>query len=273
MVPEGPEIHRAADRIRTALIERPTERVFFGLPHLAPLAEGFTGQRVTGVTAYGKAMLTAFEDGRSVFSHNQLYGRWFIMKAGSRPATNRSLRFLVENDQKAALLYSASTLEVLMPDDVPHHPFLSKLGPDPLQSGVGPGRVRAQLEDRRFKGRALSALLLDQAFVAGLGNYLRSEILFVAGLRPPLRPRDLDPDTVCALADIIVDVTRRAYKTGGITNDPIRVKALKARGVPRRRYRHWVFARGGQPCYRCDARIEQHTVGGRRLYQCPQCQP
>ncbi|MEM7676405.1 MAG: DNA-formamidopyrimidine glycosylase family protein, partial [Myxococcota bacterium] len=163
VMPEGPEIHRAADRVHAALSGRPAQAVFFGLPHLESLGEGLTGQQVVSVTAHGKAMLTEFEDGRCVFSHNQLYGRWYVVKAGSRPSTRRSLRFMVENEDKAALLYSASTLEVLTPDDIPLHPFLAKLGPDPLHAGVTPGRIEKQLKSSTFRGRSLGALLLDQS--------------------------------------------------------------------------------------------------------------
>ncbi|MEM7678458.1 MAG: endonuclease VIII, partial [Myxococcota bacterium] len=115
--------------------------------------------------------------------------------------------------------------------------------------------------------------LLDQSFVAGLGNYLRSEILFVAGLEPSLRPKDLDARTAVRLARAVVTITRRAYETGGVTNDLKAVKKLKAAGVPRKGYRHWVFARGGRPCRRCESKIEHLTVAGRRLFRCPQCQP
>lgn len=272
-MPEGPEIHRAADRVRSAVVNRPTERVFFGLAHLASLSDGLTGQRVVAVQAHGKAMLTEFEDGRSVFTHNQLYGRWYVVNAGQAPSTGRSLRFAIETETKRALLYSASTIEVLTPDELPHHPFLSRLGPDPLHDDVTVARVQAQLQDRTFRGRALGGLLLDQSFVAGLGNYLRSEILFRAGVAASRRPRDLTKAETRRLARSVIEIVRRAYETGGITNDPQRVKALKRSGARRRAYRHFVFGRGGQPCYACGAPVRESIVAGRRLFDCPACQP
>ncbi len=271
-MPEGPEIHRAADRIRTALAGQRAQDVFFGLAGLDALADGLIGQRVVDVAAHGKAVLTEFEDGRSVFSHNQLYGRWYVVRAGKRPNTRRSLRFMVETSSHAALLYSASTIEVLSPGDRSYHPFLSKLGPDPLHGVVGPHDVLTQLEDRRFSGRTLGALLLDQAFVAGIGNYLRSEILFAARLRADVRPKDLEPADLSRLANAVTAVTQRAYRTGGVTNDQEQVKRMKAAGASRREYRHWVFARGDQPCHNCGAAILQEKVAGRRLYRCPECQ-
>lgn len=93
--------------------------------------------------------------------------------------------------------------------------------------------------------RDRAALLLDQGFVAGIGNYLRAEILFVAGVHPSRRPQDLSPDERKALARAIRAVPRQSYRTGGITNEPERARRLKARGLGRGECRHRVFARAG----------------------------
>ena len=115
--------------------------------------------------------------------------------------------------------------------------------------------------------------MLFRSFVAGLGNYLRSEILFFTGLRPETRAKDLDDETVALLARQIREVTRRSYRTGGITELPDEVREAKRLGERRRSFRHAVFGRSGKPCRRCSARIRRSEVGTRRLYLCPHCQP
>jgi endonuclease-8 len=115
--------------------------------------------------------------------------------------------------------------------------------------------------------------LLDQHFLAGVGNYLRSEILFVAGLHPALRPLDCDDEQLIALADAAVGLARRAYRHNGVTNDLQLARALKVEGQSRSRYRHWVFARGGRPCRQCGTAVLDTVVAGRRLNLCPICQP
>ena len=52
-----------------------------------------------------------------------------------------------------------------------------------------------------------------------------------------------------------------------------RSAAQEALGLPRRRYRHYVFTRGGEPCYTCGNEIESITSAGRNLQRCPGCQP
>lgn len=272
-MPEGPEIRRAADRIERAIAGRPARGVEFAFAHLKRFERRLEGRCVESVETRGKAMLVHFEGDLSVYTHSQLYGRWYVVQAGRTPRTRRTLRFAVRNEDKSALLYSASEIEVLTPRGIQRHAFLAKLGPDILSPGLGEEDVEARVADPRFARRRLHALLLDQGFVAGLGNYLRSEILFVAGLHPMLRPMDLSPTEQHRLAATILRVTRQAYRTGGITNDRARVKALKAAGMKRSAYRHHVFTRGGQGCWTCEAEIERLVLGGRKIFRCPECQP
>ena len=160
-MPEGPEIHRAADQIAKAIVGQRAELVHFGLPGLQHWESDLTGCEVTAVEAHGKAILTRFDAGVCVYSHNQLYGKWYVREAGFYPKTGRSLRMEIRTEAKAALLYSASEIEVLRPEDEPLHRYLAKLGPDALDMGVDEARVVQQMEDKRFAGRNLGGLLLD----------------------------------------------------------------------------------------------------------------
>ena len=78
-MPEGPEIRRAADRIGRVLNGRTVERVEFGLGRLETWAPRLSGTRVSAVSSHGKAMLTRFDNGWVLYSHNQLYGRWYVV--------------------------------------------------------------------------------------------------------------------------------------------------------------------------------------------------
>ena len=271
-MPEGPEIRREADRIAEALVGERLERVRFGLPRLRHHGKGLKGAKVESVTSRGKALLTRFEGGPVLYSHNQLYGKWVVCAAGKPPATNRSLRVALEGPERWALLYSASEIEVLPEEDLAEHPYLAKLGPDLLDQATTPARIRKRLDQKAFRNRSLGALLLDQGFLAGVGNYLRSEILFFAGLRPDHRPADLDDDEKARLAKAAREVTRRSNKTGGLTEEPAVVKAGKAAGLRRGQLRFAVFSRAGTACRRCERRVIRQEVAGRRLYLCPDCQ-
>lgn len=271
-MPEGPEIHRSADRIAEAILGHIPTEIELIWPPLAPMQEELEGQRIVSVTARGKALLIQFENRLTLYSHNQLYGVWYVRQNGTEIRTRRSLRLKFTGPKKTASLYSATDIALLDPDELAMHPYLDRLGPDVLDPETGSPQVLERYTSPRFRNRGLSALLLDQGFLAGLGNYLRSEILFVAGVHPDLRPRDCSPEQIERLAQASLELPRRSYQSRGITNDLERAEALKAQGVPRRHYRHFVFARQGQPCYLCQSEILKIEKGKRRLYYCPRCQ-
>lgn len=272
-MPEGPEIRRAADKVASVLVGHKIDSVRFGLARLRKFEKRLSGRTVTAVDTRGKAMLTRFDNQLTIYSHNQLYGRWYTMRRPRMPKTKRQLRIELCTETHRALLYSASDIDVLDADGLSAHPFLNRVGPDILDRGLTRSQVVERLEDPRFRNRALGSLYLDQAFLAGNGNYLRSEILWAAGLEPARKPASLTAVERQALAAETLTIARRSYRSGGITVTAALASRLKAEGLSRADYRFHVFDREGQPCRRCGNTIERRTMGSRNLFTCPTCQP
>lgn len=265
------------DDIAGAIDNRDAQQVFFAFERFKGYETALAGRRVTEVAARGKAVLVFFaargNDGPwCVYSHNQLYGKWRITRASTMPNTRRQLRFAVFTNDKAARLYSASDIRLVRPDALNEIPYLANLGPDPLNEQICAGDLVERFSAARFAGRGLGGLLLDQSFIAGIGNYLRSEILFEAGIAPKQRPQDLDDHKRQVLAEAVLRLIHRAYQTKGVTNPPERAERLQAEGLSFGRRRHMVFGRAGQGCYICGCDIIKTTIASRRLYYCPHCQ-
>jgi endonuclease-8 len=271
-MPEGPEIRRAADAIADVLEGKTIDTVRFGLPRLRHQARKLRGQRVTSVETRGKALLTHFDHGLSIYSHNQLYGVWKVVKGHKLPRTNRSLRLLLQTDCHSAILYSASDISVWPTEELGEHPFLKKIGPDIMDTSLSWRDVATRLREPRFANKELAALYLDQAFLAGNGNYLRSEIIHDARLHPRARPSELTRGELGRLARSTLALSRRSYETGGITLAPRLSQSLKRQGLSRKWRRFYVFGRADYPCYHCGESIQREEVGSRRLYHCPGCQ-
>jgi len=271
-MPEGPEIRRAADRIARVLVGQEIVDVYIGLPGIRRFEPKLRGSTVTAIDTRGKAMLTRFDSGLTLYSHNQLYGVWLTARRDRPPETGRSLRVALHTATKSALLYSASEIEVLNDAQVAAHTFLNRIGPDILDPQVTPAEVAARMDERRFRNRTVGALYLDQSFMAGVGNYLRSEILFSAGVHYMDKPSDLAPGLRRGLARATLSLSRRSYRTRGVTLDPSLARSLRDQGLPYEQYRFWVFRREGLPCHTCGAPIECLTVSSRGLYYCPVCQ-
>lgn len=272
-MPEGPEIRRAADSLARILEGKCIETVRFGKARLSRHAKSLRGHRVTHIETRGKAMLTHFEHGLTIYSHNQLYGVWKIIKGHTLPASSRSVRLLLQTNSHSAILYSASDISVWPTEALAEHPFLAKVGPDIMAPELHWRDVAARLNEKRFVNRSFATLYLDQAFLAGNGNYLRSEILHDARINPRGRPADLSRADVGRLARSTLKISRRSYDTGGITLAPRLAGALQKQGLKRSFRRFYVFGRANRPCFHCGEVVVREEIAGRRLYHCLQCQP
>ena len=276
-MPEGPEIRREARALARVLVDKPLVRVEYRVPRLARRARTLRDARVTYVTSHGKAMLIAWSNGLTHYSHNQLYGEWRVVGAKQVPRLlderAPSVRVLIQTASHAALLLSATQIELLTASELAEQPYLAKLGPDVLDPATTVSIVTSRLRHSAFARRSLAALLLDQRFLAGLGNYLRSDILHATGIRHDVRPADLPDETLDRLARAILRLPRQSLRLAGTTNDPVLVRKLAAAGVDRSRRRFQVYGRTGLGCWTCDAPIRRVDVGGRGIYFCPRCQP
>jgi formamidopyrimidine-DNA glycosylase len=147
-------------------------------------------------------------------------------------------------------------------------PFLAtyKLGPDPLREDFTVAALEARLRAR--PKMPLKPLLLDQSFVAGLGNIYTDETLNAAGLHPLRRAGDLDAGEVARLHRAMVEVLGLALRQGGAIVINGRMVPLPGKDFL------YVHGRAGQPCLRHDgATVARTVVGQRGTYLCPVCQP
>jgi formamidopyrimidine-DNA glycosylase len=139
-------------------------------------------------------------------------------------------------------------------------------GPEPLARSFSAERFAGRLKGRSAR---LKTLLLDQSFIAGVGNIYADEALWRARLHP-LRPADtLTPVEVRRLHRAIRAVLRQ-----GITNRGSSfADYVGADGEPGDNAEHLaVYQRTGQPCLRCGREIQRIVVGQRSTHFCPRCQ-
>ncbi|MBB1200120.1 endonuclease VIII [Enterobacteriaceae bacterium 89] len=262
-MPEGPEIRRAADTLEAAVKGQTLTAAWFAFPQLKAFEAELIGQTITHIETRGKALLTHFSSGLTLYSHNQLYGVWRVADAGAEPESKRVLRVRLETSNKAILLYSASDIEMLTAEQLAIHPFLLRVGPDVLDVNLTEETVKARLLSKPFRNRQFSGLLLDQAFLAGLGNYLRVEILWECELTATHKASELTDEQLDRFAHALLAIPRLSYNTRGQVDDNKHHGAL---------FRFKVFHRDGEACERCGGVIERTMSSSRPFYWCPQCQ-
>ena len=271
-MPEGPEIRRAGDRISKVLVGKQIVESNFYYEGIKDKEELVKNQIIKGVTTRGKAMLIRFKNDWTMYSHNQLYGRWTINLKTTEILSNRALRVVFKTKKHTVRLWSATDIDLLPTSEEEEHSFLRKLGPDVLNDSCSLELIEERLTSKSFHKKKASTLMLDQTVFAGLGNYLRSEILFDAKIHPDDRPIDLDKTRIAQWAKSIKNISQLAYKTGGFTVSKSVSNRQKVDGERRRSYRHAVFMRHQYKCLHCKGCIERKWYGKRKLDYCPGCQ-
>ncbi len=271
-MPEGPEIRRAADRISKVLIGKEIIESNFYYGRIKKYEKIVKNKNIKDITTRGKAMLIRFNNNWSMYSHNQLYGRWTVNLNTTKIKSNRALRVAFTTKKHTVRLWSATDIELIPSSKENEHSFLKKIGPDVLSESCSYQLIEERLTSKKYHKKKALTLMLDQTFLAGLGNYLRSEILFDAKIHPEDRPFDLDETKIFEWAKSIKEITYLAYKTGGFTISKSLADENKSNGEPRKSYRHAVFMRHKYMCLNCSRRIERRWYGNRKLDYCPYCQ-
>jgi formamidopyrimidine-DNA glycosylase len=141
--------------------------------------------------------------------------------------------------------------------------ILNRLGPEPLDPTFTPQDLSKRLKKHR---RMLKPLLLDQSFIAGLGNIYTDEALHYAGIHPCVRSDTLSEDQANKLYDGIQATLREGLRQNGASIDWV-----YRGGNFQNQFR--VYQREGEPCLICSTPIERIVVGQRGTHICPHCQP
>lgn len=269
-MPEGPETHYIADCVRQLLVGRPLTEVRFSLPELKVYEKSLQGHAVVNVQARGKALLTGFDNGMTLYTHSQLLGYWDFQEKTSPDPPSGSPRAYLATRSGSAALHVAPKVEMWKTSEIGTHPFLAKLGPDVLDPNVTANDFITQIGNAPFSRRKLAMLLLQQEFAAGMGNYLRSEVLNEARLAPLRTGISLDAKEVHALASALLSVSRRSYRSKFKAALPDYSKDYLAQTA--KTFRFKVFEREGYPCPSCGGKIVMERLASRRLYWCPRCQ-
>lgn len=273
---EGPEIHNLARRLdrvlRGAELLRIETRLKKALAWLEAHPGAFAGARFERVEACGKHLVFRLDGERWIHCHLLMFGSWRIHRLSTRVEPDPDVRAELTTTRARLRLIRGQVLDFGYGDPYAELASLRSLGPDVLAEPFDEPLFRALLAAPARTEEEVAVALLDQALANGIGNYLKSEILFRAELDPWRTLGSLTVAEVDRLVEQLVAIPRLALTTRG-SSVPADVVLP---GTPdTRRFRHWVFRRAGHPCYRCGSKVRRARQGpspGRWTFWCPVCQ-
>lgn len=269
-MPELPEVETFVRALRAPLVGRTITGVRNDWPrHIAvlppeELANRLIGRRIEAIDRRGKYLVFTLSDDETLIIHLKMSGHLSVVAAQTPADRYAHTVFALDDGHELRFRDPRKFGRVYLV----HNPaaVLGALGPEPLADGFTVEALAARLAGRK---RVLKPLLLDQTFIAGIGNIYADEALFYAGIQPTRRSDTLTTGEIAALHAAIRKVLAMGIEREGASIGTY-VKADGEMGDMQNAVA--VFRRTGQPCYTCGRPIERIVLGGRSTHFCPNCQ-
>ena len=220
-------------------------------------ARTLTGRVVAGVSRKGKWLRVDLDDGRRLFSHLGMTGDWVRVARGAPAQRSERARIDVSARGRDASVRYVDPRRfgrlIAAWDDIDDW---ASLGPDPLAEGIDVGRLASILASTR---RSVKEVLMDQRVLAGVGNILATEALWMARIDPRSAGRTLSVRDARGIADRVRQAIQRELPVHRAARD------LRSQSF-------LVYGKAGRPCPRCGERVASVVLGGRTTAFCPKCQ-
>jgi formamidopyrimidine-DNA glycosylase len=269
-MPELPEVETIAQTLRRGMDSPPLPGLrilrvtirwprHVAMPSVTTFRRRIRGRSITDVIRRGKYLVFPLDRG-TMLIHLRMSGDLALVPTDTAAGPYDRTVFYLEAGHELRFSDSRKFGKFFLLDDP--EIILGKLGPEPLDVSFTPQILASRLAKRR---RAIKPLIMDQTFLAGLGNIYTDEALYHARIHPLRRSDSLDMNEITALWQGIRDALKLGLHHNGASIDWV-----YRGGDFQHHFR--VYQRAGEPCYRCSTPIERIIVGQRGTHFCPTCQ-
>lgn len=273
-MPELPEVETVMRSLQKKLTGLSVTGVIIDLPKVIrlPGVEEFkstlTGKEIESFGRRGKYLLVHLSGGFTLVIHLRMTGRLVYAAPGDEIPRHTHVILKLDNGQEVRFTDTRQFGRMILAptQSLGEVPGLRDLGREPLEKGFTRDFLRKELRRRRTR---LKALLLDQTFIAGLGNIYVDEALHRARLHPERLANNLNPREVTRLFHAIQEVLEEGIRNRG-TSFRDYVDGDGRTGNYQELLR--VYSREGHPCPICEKPIHRIKVAGRSTFYCPCCQ-
>ncbi|HKZ34831.1 MAG TPA: bifunctional DNA-formamidopyrimidine glycosylase/DNA-(apurinic or apyrimidinic site) lyase [Patescibacteria group bacterium] len=271
-MPELPEVETVVRQLRKTVVGSKVVKIWHDVPKLLLPSPSFVekhvqGKSITDVQRRAKLVVFSLSDGCFMIVHLKLTGRLLVRK--QEDESDDYVHVVLELDRGGEIRYA----------DIRKFGWLKVvIGKTELQKifdGYGPEIMSPDFSFEQFyeqtqkSSRPVKPLLMDQTFLAGIGNMYTDESLFRAGVYPKDKASHLTGEQARRLFDSLQAVLQEAISYGGSSIDAyVDTQGQKGRFTSHLR----VYGRQGKPCVVCKTHIRKMTYRGRGTHYCPQCQ-
>lgn len=274
-MPELPEVQTIVNDLKAAGIEGAVingAKVFWSRTIAEPSAGAFCrrikGQKISAIRRRGKFIVFELINGEHLLVHLRMSGRLHLV-ARNLPREKHEHAILNLSDGTQLRFHDTRKFgRIYLTADADR--ILGRLGPEPLAAGFSRRLLTQGLGPRK---RRIKPLLLDQTFIAGLGNIYVDEALWESRIHPCRTAASLSDAEIGKLQRAIPKVLKRGLKNLGTSLGTGKTNFYSiAKHQGRNRDELRVFRQTGRPCRRCRTKIQRIVVGQRSTHICPKCQ-
>lgn len=264
-MPELPEVETFVRSLRPALVGKTileTNLLWkrtLATPSPAKFSQQVRGQQIVEISRRAKYFILQTTN-FNLLVHLRMSGDLLVVLGGYQPAKHDRLLLKLSDDATFVFSDARKFGRVWLVDDPAA--VTADLGPEPLSEAFTPAWLFTALHARR---RQLKPLLLDQTFLAGLGNIYTDEALHMAKLHPLTASDTVSEDQSATLWQSI-----RTALEEGIRRNGASIDWVYRGGEFQNHFR--VYGRTGEACPVCGTAVERIVVGQRGTHFCPQCQ-
>ncbi|MDY0406824.1 DNA-formamidopyrimidine glycosylase [Virgibacillus sp. 179-BFC.A HS] len=256
-MPELPEMENYKNYLQQKVVGKTVTHVAVNreksvnLP-AAAFIEQVTNQQITAVNRRAKYLVFHLQNGSSLLLHLMLGGWMFYGDETDKPDHTVQVQLTFGDKRLYFFGLRLGYLHLLNATQLDEE--FADLGPEPLTGNLPQDVFTNQLKSKRGK---LKAALLDQSFIAGIGNRYSDEILWQAQLKPQRDADELNIDEALGLYQSIKMILQEAIKSGGYMDEPFFSGDGKTGGYKQKMRVHGLQ---GKPCQRCGTPIVEKKL-------------
>ena len=275
-MPELPEVETVARDLGRRITGFKIGHAELRRQRLAPdISADLFGQRLAASTVRFvhrrvKHILIDLDNGHTLITHLRMTGRFMLLSEDDPDPKfahavfhfSDSQRLVFDDQRHFGLMKIVETAKILETKEI------AKLAPEPFSDEFSPEYLADHV---RISGRTIKEILLDQTKVCGVGNIYASEALFLSGISPKKRGRNISRARCTELHKNMRLVLEEAIELASSIEPHPKVVGEGVYGTgSKSRWR--IYDREGYPCVGCNSGIKRITQAGRSTYYCAKCQ-
>lgn len=272
-MPELPEVETVRQGLKLKVLGKIIKDVniyhdgIIEYPSVKEFRDKIKNQKIHDIDRYGKWLMFILDD-YYLLSHLRMEGKYNIRTNGDKLDKHEHVVFIFDDDSELRYkdVRKFGKMHLIKKEEIKIKGPLIELGLEPWDKLL----TVQYLKDKYSKKRLpIKSVLLDQNIIVGIGNIYADEILFLCGINPLTKAKDLEDNKLLSIIDNTKIVLEKAIKEGGTT-----IRSYSSvNGI------HGMFqqelnvhTKEGEKCPKCSNRIKKIKVGGRGTYYCDFCQ-